>query len=385
VAALDGVDPQPLEGGVIARRARRLRRQKVGIAAVGAGIVAVVLALAVFGPADGPLGPPTVGATAQVTLPGEVVGSAAEGGHLWTLTCDTGCGGSPSESRAHGFLVEIDDETGQIVRTTPIENPGIIAAGEGFVWVASFPDGVLTRVDGQTGDVSGTLKLALPATSGFPDSEFLPNSIAIGGGSVWVATERGYVAQVDAERIRLTRVVHVPYPVGGIAFGEGRLWCSGGLLGLGHIDAGSGAASEPIAIEDRAGRTLSADDLTVSGGSVWVRGGWVPPEKETSDPGAEAVLGLAQVALGSSEVIRTVNFDQYLSVRAMSNSRLWLSRRDSAQGSADVFELDLTSPANVRLAARLAEPGTIIGAVGDSLWVARPGGVTARYEIPSGS
>jgi hypothetical protein len=94
-------------------------------------------------------------------------------------------------------------------------------------------------------------------------------------------------------------------------------------------------------------------------------------------------MGLARVDLGSGEVEQVVDFAGYISVHAVSDGRLWLSGSDSRAGSRDVYVLE-PGTGRVRPAARLAKPGTIIGAVGPSLWVARPGKTLERYEIPEG-
>lgn len=56
-----------------------------------------------------------------------------------------------------------------------------------------------------------------------------------------------------------------------------------------------------------------------------------------------------------------VNFDGYIWVNAVSDGRLWLADRDSRAGSRNVYVLE-PGAGKVRLAARLARPGTIIGA-----------------------
>lgn len=386
---LEKVHPHPLDSGVIVARANRRRRRRLGAMGAAFGLVAsAVLAISILGgPSEGPLSPPTVQASARVTLPGAVVGTAvAEGEYLWVLTCSTKCGGPPRERRiAQGALVKIDSRTGAIVATTAVEDPGVVAAGEGGVWTAS-PSGIVTRFDPRTAKVVGSLRLSLPkpiTTATAPEAfAFLPNAIVADGGAVWVSTAREYVAQIDPKTTEVLRMIRAPYMVSGMTVGADSVWLSAGLFGFGRIDAEAGDLEPPQPIEDAEGRRLSVDYLTVADGSLWARGGWSTPHGDdyVLSPKGKA-LGLARVDLHTAELEQLVSFDGFIWVHAVSGPYLWLSSRDSRAGSRDVYVLS-RGAGEVTLAARLAKPGTIVGAVGTSLWVARPGQVLERYEIP---
>ena len=404
--SLGKVEPHPLDHEVIVGRAgRRRRRRQVGAIGVGLGLVAIAaVAIAIAGgPSEGPLGPPMVEASARVTLPGEVVGTngqvldtaATEGDHLWVLTCSARCGGPPSRfEHSRGTLVEVDNRTGVIVARTPVEGASIVAAGEGAVWTAGF-DGAVTRFDARTAKPVGSLHLSLPKPVGdnYPEAfDFLPNHIVVGEGSVWVSTEREYVAQIDPQTMSVARMIPTHFGVSGLAAGGGSVWLSAGLFGLARIDPRTGELSPTRAIEARDGR-LSTDYLAIADGSLWARGGWATP---LGDPhptpngrmrdyvaSRGKAVGLARVDLRSGDVKRVVNFDGYIWVHAVSDGRLWLSASDSRAGSREVYVLE-PGAERVKPAARLARPGTIIGAVGSSLWVARPGKTLERYEVPEG-
>jgi hypothetical protein len=385
--SLEGVNPPSVDPGAIFARARSRQRRRRGAAVGLLGVtvlVAVAIAGSVGGGSGGPFSVPTVEASTQVRLPGEVVGTATGGEDLWVLACSSECGGPPSERSARGALVKIDGRTGEIVATTAVENPGTVAVGEGAVWVASFPRGVVTRFDPDTAEVTGTVEFGLPqpVSVGAPDAfEFLPNAIAAGEGSVWVSTARGYVAKIDPKDLAVDRTFKTPYSPGGVAVGGGSVWLSAGLFGVARIDATTDRLEDARPIEDAEGRRLSTDYLVVVDGSLWVRGGWGPlpgTQEYTAPPQGE--LGLARLDLESAEIDEIVSFDGFLTVRATSGSRLWLADRDSRAGSSDVYELD-PAVGDVTLAARLAEPGTIVGAVGDSLWVARPEDLLQRYDF----
>ena len=351
------------------------------------------MAVAILGgPTEGPLGPPTVQASARVVLPGEVVGAggevvdtaAADGGYLWVLTCSARCGGPPAEfEHSQGTLVKVDSDTGAIVASTPIEGASIVAAGEGGVWTAGF-DGTVTHFDPQSAKAVGSLHLELPrpvGTNGPEAFAFLPSQIVIGEGAVWVSTAREYVAQVDPRSTRLVRMIPTHFSVAGMAAGGGSVWLAAELFGLARIDPKTGELGPTQAIDGADGRRLSMDYLAIADGSLWARGGWATLNGNSYTAGGEANIGLAQVDLASGEIKQVVGLAGYIWVHAISDGRLWLSGRDSRAGSKDVYVLD-SGASEVTLAARLAEPGTVIGAVGSSLWVARPGKVLERYEIP---
>lgn len=94
-------------------------------------------------------------------------------------------------------------------------------------------------------------------------------------------------------------------------------------------------------------------------------------------------LSLARLDPQTGRVEQLVSFNNYIWVHAVNGPHLWLASRDSRAGSRNVYAVSAGS-GKVELAARLAEPGTIVGAVGTSLWVARPGDVLERYEVPIG-
>ncbi len=315
-----------------------------------------------------------------------MVGTAvAEGEYLWVLTCSTHCGGPPAEfEHSQGALVKVDSRTGAIVASAPVEGLGVVAAGEGGVWTASF-DGTVTHFDPQTAKPLGSLHLSLPKPVGtnYPEAfAFLPNNIAVGEGAVWVSTAREYVAQIDPQTTEVVRVIPTHFGVEGMTAGGGSVWLAAELFGLARIDPKTGELGPTQPIQGTEGRRLSVDNLALADGSLWARGGWATPHGNGYVANTTGnALGVVQVNLRTGDVEQVVNFDEYIWVHAVSDSRLWLSSRDSRAGSRDVYVLDPGTD-EVRLAARLAEPGTIIGAVGASLWVARPGHTLSRYEVP---
>lgn len=386
-AALEGVRPRSLDHTAIVARAGRRRRQRRGaVAALAVVLAAVITTVVLSGPSGGPLAPPTVQASAQIAVPGEVLGTAVDGDYLWVLTCSTECGGPPMQKTAQGSLVKIDNSSGEIVATASVENPSVVAAGEGAVWVASMADGTVTRFDRRTAQATGQAVLSLPrrVSPDAPEDEafaFLPNAIAAGEGAVWVATAREYVAEIDPKTLEVRRMIATPTG-GGIATAGGSVWLSAGLFGLERIDPATGRLSDPRPIEDAAGRRLSLDYLIADGESLWIRGAWAEPHGKggyVASTDGDA-LALARLDPTNGAIDEVVGFEPPIWVKAISTSGLWLSSWESRAGSRNVYLLQ-PGTGEVILAARLAEPGTIVGAVGNSIWVARPEHVLQRYEI----
>ncbi|MEZ5078191.1 MAG: hypothetical protein R2725_12210 [Solirubrobacterales bacterium] len=394
--SLEEVEPRPLSHEVIvARVGRRRRRRRIGAAGAAVGLlaIAVITVAIVGGPSEGPLGPPTVEASARVALPGEVVGAggeivgtaAVEGDYLWVLTCSARCGGPPAEfEHSQGALVKVDSGTGEIVASTPIEGASILATGEGGVWTAGY-DGTVTHFDPRTAKPIGSLHLSLPKPVGtnYPEAfAFLPNNIVAGEGAVWVSTAREYVAQIDPQATTVIRTIPTHFSVAGMAVGGGSVWLAAELFGLARLDPKTGKLGPPHPIDGTEGRRLSMDYLAIADGSLWARGGWATPHGDSYvvSPDGDA-HGLARIEMASGNEEQLVSFDGHIWVHAVSDGRLWLQGSDSRAGSKGVYVLE-PGASEIRLAARLAEPGTVIGAVGSSLWVATPGKVLERYEIP---
>jgi len=397
--SLGKVEPHPLDHEAIVARAGKRRRRRIGTAGAALSLLAAaVAAVAILGgPSEGPLGPPTVEASARVALPGEVVGAgdqvvgaaAAEGDYLWVLTCSRRCGGPPSNfEHSQDTLVKVDSGSGAIVARTPVEGAGVVAVGEGGVWTAGY-DGTVTHYDPQTGKALSSVHLLLPKPVCTDCSEtealaFLPNGIVVGEGAVWVSTAREYIAQIDPRTTEVVRMLPTPGGVYGMALAGGSLSYSVGLFGVGRIDAATGDREPPRPIADAEGRELQLDYLAVADGSLWARGAWGPPRgthKYVPHPGGD--LSLARLDPQTGRVEQMVSFNNYIWVHAVSGPHLWLASRDSRAGSRNVYAVSAGS-GKVELAARLAESGTIVGAVGTSLWVARPGDVLERYDVPIG-
>jgi virginiamycin B lyase len=93
-----------------------------------------------------------------------------------------------------------------------------IVAGFWSVWVASYTDGKVARIDPLTNQVSATVQTQLGATG-----------LAVGAGSVWVTycgcgQTGGVVSRIDPTTNSVVAVVPVGLEAGFAAFGGGYLW-----------------------------------------------------------------------------------------------------------------------------------------------------------------
>lgn len=380
---LDDFEPRDIDPRQILAHTGRRRRRRLGGYAVAAAAAATAIALVfAVAPSDEPLGPPTVRASAQLTMPGRVLDSASEGGTLWVLTCDTSCNSASEPGAGRGDLVKVDNATGVIEETTPVKDPHSLAVGEGGVWVVNIFEDTVSRFDPATGELVASIPLSLPAPLGEgPEAfRFIPFAAVAGAGSVWVATARGYVAEVDPRSNEVVRNIKTTAPAEDLAVAGESVAVAANLDGVVRIDAASGAVSGPAPIEDASGRRLSVSELFEADGSIWAGGAW--SQATGKEPEGSYVVtdekGIVELDPDSGHIEHVATVPGRLSVRAASGSHIWLA--DSP--SREIYELD-SSRTKATLAARLTAHGTIVGSIGNAVWLVEPRKTIAKYKLPS--
>jgi hypothetical protein len=249
------------------RLQRRLRREPTRRAVLVAGLVLVVLAVAVAPgllarrAAEQPLGPmggtPVVPGRPMVTdriRLDRPVGYVAVGfGAIWA----TGQDG----------LLRVDLRTNRVVATIPMRlgdsqgGGGSIAFGEGAVWVTSGdtvdvkfrPNAVVYRVDPATNRVTATI----PVPAG-------PIEVVVAAGTVWVTHDadpgEGFVTRIEAGTNKLLSPIPVPTLPGPIRAGLDAVWVVD-CCTFARIDPRRGTVTEP---EHHVG-----DIWAVGGGALW--------------------------------------------------------------------------------------------------------------------
>lgn len=156
-------------------------------------------------------------------------------GLLWVLTCDRRCTG---EARASiGRVVRIEPRTGRVTGSATVDRPQAIAVGREGVFGLDFWRGYVYRLDPSSPRVTGRLRLVLPFSLGkHDDHAFLPETVSLGEGSVWVTTNRGVVARIDPQHLRLVKMVRIePAALDSVAAGRGFAWAAGELDGVSRI------------------------------------------------------------------------------------------------------------------------------------------------------
>ena len=135
--------------------------------------------------------------------------------------------------------------------------PGALAFGEGGVWVADIPSGVINLLDSRTGAVLKTIKTGGGASS-----------IAIGEGSIWVSDElANVVKRVDPQQGTVIATIPVATGPYGIAIGAGSVWVTHlSATGVSRIDPRTNSVVGTIRL---GGRGL-AQHATFALGSLWV-------------------------------------------------------------------------------------------------------------------
>ena len=241
-------------------RARLLRPRVAGPAAAVAvaGIVAAVLLTG--GSGGGVTVPPnslafinpeTNKVVGQVSVGIRPGGVTVGGGSVWVA------------NQEDKTLSRIDARTRTVLRTIPLgTTPTGVAAGKDAVWVAEGAAGALARVNPEFNEVTKTIENLAGAirVSGGPRG-----SVAVGGGSVWVAYGSTAVARIDAVSNRVIATGYAGFAASAIAYGEGALWIANQTDNT--VSRFSPETNRKIG-DVNVGRGPSG--VAVGGGSVWV-------------------------------------------------------------------------------------------------------------------
>jgi class 3 adenylate cyclase/streptogramin lyase len=241
------------------------------------------------------------GGAAAVVLAGGVAVALIAGGGSGTVTI------GPTS------VGVIDPSTNRVVDEIPLDTKAsLIAAGEGFVWLADPDTSTLTKIDPKTRKIVGTFAIEAGA---------IPTGIAVGRGSVWVAVKRarslavlelapelgnprrppvvidrtrfpsfegavltvgegavwtlepstGQVSRIDAETNQVS-VLKDGVDARSIAVGQGAVWL-GGSNGVTRMDPVTGAILKSI---DVGGPPSVSTSIAVGGAAVWFARGSAP-------------------------------------------------------------------------------------------------------------
>ena len=176
-------------------------------------------------------------------------------------------GGSRSSTLGPTSVGVIDPRTNQLIAQIPLGfKSSLIAAGEGYVWIADPEHSTLTRINPKTRKMDS-----------FGIGAGIPTGIAVGGGSVWIGVNRGNSLAVVEIGPQFGEVQHTIVVATGpansfssedpvlLAFGAGSLWT---------LEEGAGKVSriDPATRRRRCSRRARAGPRSPTG---MARSGWV--------------------------------------------------------------------------------------------------------------
>jgi class 3 adenylate cyclase/streptogramin lyase len=258
-------------------------------------------------------------------------------------------GGSGDATMGETAVGVVDPGSAQLVDDIDVgfKSP-LIAAGEGFVWIADPTGSTLVKIDPETREVVDRFGVEFGA---------VPFGLAAGAGAVWLAVHRGgrlEVLEIGPELGDLRRRVRFGGQVDdiglpglrGLALGRGAVWVVDPSVGaLWRIDPDSGRAT-------KLAEGLSVSSLAVGDDAIWLAGG----------------LGLTKVdaVTGATIVdapVSSPGFSETSSV-ALDEEAVWF-----ATSSGDtLWKLDLRSGATIDT-ARVGRGPTGVAVSPDGVWV----------------
>lgn len=170
-----------------------------------------------------------------------------------------------------GTVMRIDPRARRVVKTIGIGAPSSsLAISRDAVWVGNGSAGTVSRIDPGSNAVVETIDLR------GPDS-LVPNavqSIAAGGGGLWVAVGSNAVVRIDPASNRVVARVDVGGPAQAVAVGEGAVWAATGGERLVRIEPHSNTVTARASIHYPVA-------VAAGLGGVWVDAGdisWFDPQ-----------------------------------------------------------------------------------------------------------
>ncbi len=232
-----------------------------GIAAAAVVAVAAVVLLARGGEGSITIGPTSVGVidpknnrvVDEIDLGTKASLIAAGEGFVWLADPDT------------STLFKIDPETREIVRRTAIgagDIPTGIAVGEGSVWLAVIRGTNLSVLElgPELGNVRHEVVLQ---RSRFPIGEGAV--LTVGDGAVWtLERSSGRVSRIDPETTAVSRLAE-GFDARSIAVGSGGVWL-GGNSAVTRMDPSTGATLASIPVD---ALTSTSTSIALGAGGVW--------------------------------------------------------------------------------------------------------------------
>jgi len=290
---------------------------------------------------------------------------------LWLSTCDRRCSGEAR--RSVGRIVHINARTGRVVDSVAIDRPDALAVGPSSVYATDFWNNAVRRLDARTLRLAGRLGLTLPfyiTTTTYRSTAFAPEAVAVGSTAVWIATDRGALAQADLRLRRVIKTLRLPFDAfEGMAVGHDAVWLSEGLLGLYRVDLTTDRVVVRIPIGPRV-RRLVAVQLYPVGSRLLAVGEW------TSGGVLTDRNGLALISATHNRVQATTALPAGPLTSAYGRGSLWVAR----VGGSSLERVDARTG---RVVAQIhARVGEMLAVAGGYLWTAFRDGTVRRLAVP---
>jgi YVTN family beta-propeller protein len=241
-------------------------------------------------------------------VPANAEAIAVADGALWVASVAPGDLAAPGDDA----VTRIDLATRRTEATIKVRRaPLDLAATRGAVWVPNSGGGgdSVARIDPQTNRLAGG-----PVTTGAS-----PQSLAIGGGSLWVANhDAGTVTRIDQASGKVLADIPVPSAPHRVAYGAGAAW-----VGLWHDNSVSRidpttnrVVGSPIPIGFH-----HAGNLVVGAGGVWVTSDY------RVDAAAEDVV-IVRIDPQTNRAVETIAVGGHPIDVAATEGAIWVSVAD---------------------------------------------------------
>lgn len=144
-------------------------------------------------------------------------------------------------------MLRLAPDGGVSRRTALFGDPTAAVEGYGALWVVQRGDGLVLRVNPESGSVEATIRVGVA-----------PSAVAAGEGDVWVTDGlRGTLARIDPSANTVTQTIHVGNGLAGVAVAGGGVWVAARADGkvvrvepdTGRITASAATGVAPSALE----------------------------------------------------------------------------------------------------------------------------------------
>lgn len=328
--------------------------------AVAAGILLTVIIVSVLGRPDvgvddepttppsasaAPSDPPrvTIRAEAVIRVAGALL-SVAEGDKVWVTSDEA--------------LVVIDPATNE-TRSLPVPVPdgswsGLSFAG-GDIWIGNYREGVLFRVDPETGEILAEVEVGPEAVS-----------ITAVPGAIWVRTQGGVTWEAQRIDTATNEVVATVDGGNSIAYGHGSLWF--GQRGADRIIRADPDTGETIAVI-----SVQPDDectANVTSTAVW---GSCFLDQDTGT--------VTRIDPTTNEVVATIQLGGVPTGFFEVDGRVWISTVSRDVGAVERVDLETNTVDRVLVIGPGFDPDPAAIAAG-SVWMANDGqGEVHRFPL----